>query len=47
VFSVPSTSAPTTGIYGIPSEMFRIKDLDAGKEYSLDQVGSKWGVGRG
>ncbi|KAL4852781.1 WD repeat-containing protein 44 [Chlorella vulgaris] len=37
VFSVPSASAPTTGIYGIPSEMFRIKDLDAGKEYSLDQ----------
>ncbi|PSC74579.1 signal transducer [Micractinium conductrix] len=37
LFSVPSASAPTTGIYGIPQEMFRIRDLDAGREYSLDQ----------
>jgi type II secretory pathway component HofQ len=38
MFSVPSASAPTTGIYSIPQEMFKIKDLDAGREYSLDQV---------
>lgn len=38
MFSVPSVSAPTTGIYSIPQEMFKIKDLDAGREYSLDQV---------
>ena len=41
MFSVPSASAPTTGIYGIPSEMFRIRDLDAGRDFTLDQVGAE------
>ena len=38
LFSVPMASAPHAGIYNFPEEMFRIRDLDAGKEYSLDQV---------
>ena len=36
--SVPYQAAPPTGIYSVPEEAFKIRDLDTGKEYALDKV---------
>ena len=47
-FSVPMSAAPTSGgIFGIPQGVFTIRDLDAGKEYSMDQVGAACWAGLG
>ena len=40
MFSVPMSRAPDTGIFSIPEQAFRIRDLDTGKEYALDKVGA-------
>eukprot|EP00887_Chlorella_sp_A99_P008211 scaffold12.g8211.t1 len=40
MFSVPPRDAPSTGLYGIPEEAFKIRDLDTGKEYNLDKAGA-------